>query len=531
MNFNNLKFNFGKGDEMDKLKEILLSEIPGFKETGLKFLNKEITKMEFKGVSGGFGAYAHRDGQSFMIRLRIPSGITSKEELKIIYDMAKKYNLDHIHLTTRQAIQFHGLSIEDICEVMEEGLKHNIYTRGAGGNYPRNVAMSPLSGVDPNEIFDVTPYAIATNNHFLKKIYTYKLPRKLKVAFSNNNVDEGHCTVHDLGFVACKKDNKDYFKVFLGGGLGRNPKLSLELDELVEPKDVLYHIEAMTNLFINEGNYENKSKARIRYMVEKLGEEGFLNEYKKYLKQAKEKGGLDVNPEPINYTKKGLETTIQDKRLFKQKQSGLYSVYFHPIGGQLSMKDFKVILDELDKIENPIIRLAMTEGIYFINLNGTEAESMLKATSKLGGETALEQSVSCIGVPICQMGLLESQKELNSIVDYFREHNFNSNILPRIHISGCGNSCGVHQIGEIGLTGKMKRVNDKSTGVFELHIGGNVGVGKAALGECYGDIEFSKVPEFLYEIALKIKDSNKDFCTWVKENNSELREIVTKFAV
>ena len=161
---------------MNNLKSILLEEIPQFRKLGHNFLKKEVTSMEFKKVSGGMGIYAQRGGTEFMARLRIPSGIITKENLKIVYNYAVKYNLNSVHLTTRQSIQLHGLSIDEICDVMEEGLKNNIYTRGAGGNYPRNVAMSPLSGVDPKEAFDVSPYAMKVNEHFLNKIYTYKLP-------------------------------------------------------------------------------------------------------------------------------------------------------------------------------------------------------------------------------------------------------------------------------------------------------------------------------------------------------------------
>ena len=190
---------------MQELKKVLYSEIEGFREVGHQFLNGEINMMKFKHVSGGLGVYAHRDKKELMIRLRIPSGVLTLENMKLVGDLAKKYGLERIHLTTRQAIQLHGLSIDEVCDLMKEALDHDLYTRGAGGNFPRNVAISPLSGVDPNEAFDVTPYALATGDYFLKDIYKYKLPRKLKVSFSCSNADEAHCTVQDLGFLAVTK--------------------------------------------------------------------------------------------------------------------------------------------------------------------------------------------------------------------------------------------------------------------------------------------------------------------------------------
>ncbi|MDP4143336.1 MAG: nitrite/sulfite reductase [Bacillota bacterium] len=516
---------------MQNLKEILLNEIDGFNEYGHKFINGEVSKMDFKHASGGMGVYAHRSGKEFMVRLRIPSGITSIEEFKTVYDFAKKYNLGGIHLTTRQAIQLHGLNIDEICEVMRDALEKDIYTRGAGGNFPRNVAISPLSGVDPEEAFDVTPYALAVGNHFLKKIYTYKLPRKLKVSFSSSSEDGSHATIADQGFLAVKEDGKEYFKVYIGGGLGRNPKLAVELGELVNPEDVLYHIEAITNLFIAEGDYNNKGKARIRYILDRMGEEEFIKCYKKHLVEVKKNGELELKLEQKSCNKAGVETKVSHPRLFAQKQKGLYSVYLHPMGGQLKIEDFKLLLDEIENIEDVEIRLSMSEGLYIRNLNGTEAENLLKITEGMGGNTRLEQSTACIGVPTCQIGVLESQETLNKVIEYFREKNFTKDVLPKLHISGCPNSCGVHEIGSIGFCGKVKRVNDATANVFEVHIGGNLGIGKTRLGDYYGDILQEKVPEFLYELANVVDSSNIEFYAWLENSQEEMKVLFEKHKV
>ena len=145
---------------MKELKEKLFGEIESFREQGHKFLNKELSVMEFKHASGGMGVYAERSRNTFMIRFRTPSGIINLDEMKWFIDKAKENNLDKMHFTTRQAIQFHELSIDPLCDLMKEALENDIYTRGAGGNYPRNVAISPLSGVEVGEAFDVTPYAL-----------------------------------------------------------------------------------------------------------------------------------------------------------------------------------------------------------------------------------------------------------------------------------------------------------------------------------------------------------------------------------
>ena len=414
---------------------------------------------------------------------------------------------------------------------MKEALDNDIYTRGAGGNYPRNVAMSPLSGVDPKEEFDVTPYAKAVGNYFLERIYTYKLPRKLKVAFSNSEYDAAHCTVQDLGFVAVNKDGEKYFQIYLGGGLGQNPRKAVKYYDLIEAKDVLYYVEAMVSLFKAEGNYENRNKARVRYILERMGEKDFLECYKKHIEEVIEKGNLEIQVEDKICNKKGIEVEINNPRIINQKQLGLYSVYLHPIGGQLLANDLKAILDTIKNFEDIEIRLAMTEGVYFRNLNGNEARELLELTENMGATTNFEQSVSCIGIPTCQVGICNSQGTLNSIMDYFKDKEYKSDVLPRVYISGCGNSCGVHQIGSIGFTGKKKRVGEKIEECFTMFAGWSFGVGKTNLGNSYGDIPGNKIPEFLYELSKAIEVSDLKFEEYLEEKEESFKEIVNKYAV
>ena len=514
---------------MKDIKKVLLPEIEEFRKVGHKFVNGEISVMDFKGQSGGMGVYAHRGGKEFMIRLRIPSGIITMPQFKLICDWADKYKLGGLHFTTRQAIQYHGISIDDVCNLMNDALENDIYTRGAGGNFPRNVALSPLSGVDKDEAFDPTPYALATGEYFMERITTYKLPRKLKVSFSNGSSDTAHCTIQDLGFLAVRKDGKDYFRVYLGGGLGRNPKVALLYPELIEPSEVLNYVEAIVRLFKAEGNYENKAKARIRYIVDKLGEEGFISEYKKYVDEVKSECNYKVDCKATEYNKAGIKTNISNSRLVEQKQCGLYSVYVHPVGGQIKVNDLKAIYETLSKFDNPEIRLSMTEGVYFRNLNGKEAEELLELTKHIGGSNDFEYSVSCIGVPTCQIGIAESQAALSEVLSYVKEKISNTDLLPKLHFSGCGNSCGVHQISEIGFTGKKKRINDVVQEAYEIYVNGNCVEGETRLGKAYGDIARKDIPMFICELGNKLNEANIAFGDYINSNEDEFKALVEKY--
>ncbi|NME84341.1 nitrite/sulfite reductase [Clostridium sp. SM-530-WT-3G] len=514
---------------MTQLKDNIINDIEVFRGEGHKFLNNELTVMQFKHLSGGMGAYAEKSKTTFMVRFRTPSGIINLDQMKWFIGKAKENNLSKIHFTTRQAIQFHGLSIDAVCDLMKEALDVGIYTRGAGGDFPRNVAISPLSGVEINEAFDVTPYAIEVNNYFVNRIRDYKLPRKLKVSFSNCDKDEAHCSMVDLGFLAVNNNGQKKFKVYVGGGLGNNPKIGVALDELIDPNEVLYHVEAMTRLFMAEGDYNNRAKARVRYILDRMGEEEFKKCYQKHLAQVKEEEKLDINVNFAEVTKEGIKTDFTHKRLIPQKQDGLYSVYFHPFGGQAELKDLNNIFEFIKYVDDVQLRLSMAEGIFVRNLNGKEAEKLIEITQNCGGETRIEQSVACIGAPTCQIGMGASQTMAQNIIEFFNEKGYSKDVLPSIHISGCGNSCAFHQGSLIGLTGKKKRVDGVMEDAFELHINGTFGEGNVKLAKVFGLILAKDIPQFMYELSLMVEAKNIEFEKYAEKYEEEIAKLVEKF--
>ena len=173
-----------------------------FEEVTRQFYAGEVPAQKYKGFSGGFGSYAQRGGKASMLRLRLPGGRVSREKLKFVVDAVEKYHIDKVHFTTCQTIQLHNLNADSVCALAVEALDCGIVTRGGGGDFPRNVMVSPLSGVEKGEYFDVSPYAEAAADYLMGFIKTVKLPRKLKVCFSNSPENVPHATFRDLGFVA-----------------------------------------------------------------------------------------------------------------------------------------------------------------------------------------------------------------------------------------------------------------------------------------------------------------------------------------
>ena len=274
-------------------------DLAEFKAVTEKFYNKEVSAKDYKGFSGGFGSYAQRGAEASMLRLRLSGGRMTKEQLKFIGDSIEKHQINQVHFTTCQTVQLHNLNGEAVCEIMEEALDFGINTRGGGGDFPRNVMVSPLSGVEQGEWFDVLPYALKAAEYLMGFIKTVKLPRKLKVCFSNSPANRPHATFRDLGFAA-REDG--LFDVYSAGGLGANPKMGALVAEAVQPEDILYYIKAMVNTFTAYGDYENRAKARTRYMQDKLGKEEYVKAYQEKLGEVmdQEKDGLKLKKEELS---------------------------------------------------------------------------------------------------------------------------------------------------------------------------------------------------------------------------------------
>ena len=501
------------------------AEMPAFREKAAAFYAGEVKAGEYKGFSGKYGSYAQKGGKLSMLRLRMAGGRLTKERLAYIVDSIAKYQVTKVHATTCQTIQLHDLGLEAVCDIMEGALDHNIIPMGGGGDFPRNIMCSPLSGVEQGEYFDVLPYAEAAGEYLLGFVNGEKMPRKLKVCFSSSPSNMPHATFRDLGFVA-REDGK--FDVYIAGGLGNNPKFGLKAAEGVDPSQVLVYVTAMRNTFIAHGNYEQRGKARTRYMQDTLGAEGLVKEFLQKVQEAEASGQVpELQIQAPVVSKQGSGAAPADKRVIAQKQEGLYTVCYHPIGGMIPPEKLGQIYEAIRDMEETEIRLAPDETMYVINLTGPEAAAVLQVTED-GAKTEFDYSVSCIGSTICQVGLRDSNGLLHTCVEAVREAGIPDGALPRIHISGCPSSCGTHQIGAIGFNGSTKRTEDGPQPAFMLHLGGNDRQGQERMGEQLGAVLQKDVPAFLIEVGQAVAASGQSFAEWIADD-SAFRQIAEKY--
>lgn len=499
-------------------------DLKEFHEMTRKFYNKEITVGEYKSFSGGFGSYAQRGGERSMLRLRLAGGEVNKENLKFIADSIDKYKIDLAHFTTCQSIQLHNLSAETVCELIEEAFDHGIITRGGGGDYPRNVMCSPLSGVEEGECFDVLPYAKEAADYLLGFIKKVKLPRKLKVCFTNTSKNETHATFRDLGFVA---NENHTFDVYAAGGLGIKPKMGVLVAKEVDPSKILYYIKTMIDVFTQYGNYENRAASRTRFLQDTLGTEGFVNVYQEKLASNLEKEKLDIHVKADVITKTG-DGEISSPRIIKQKQKGLYAVAYHPIGGSPKSDFFRKLYDAIENMKDVKLRITPDQGLYIINLTAAEACTVLELT-KDGANTLFERSTACIGATICQVGIGKSQALLEACVERVKKENFASEVLPAIHISGCPSSCSAHQIGTIGFRGGKKPTNDGPKFAFAVYENGCERLGEENFGKELGVMVEDDIPEFLVELGKEVSSLGLTYKQYRGQYPDGLAKIAAKY--
>lgn len=536
----------------DLIKEFK-ADLKDFREMTEKFYEKEVSVKDYKGFSGGFGSYAQKGGEASMLRLRMPGGRVTKEKLKFLVDSIEKYDVKRVHITTCQTIQFHDLGAKAVGDIMEQAMEVGIVTRGGGGDFPRNTMVSPLSGVEQGEYFDVLPYAEKASDYLMGIIKTVKLPRKLKVGFSNSPANVTHATFRDLGFVA--KEN-GCFDVYSAGGLGNNYRMGVKVAEDAKPTEVLYYVEAMVRTFTTYGNYESRAKSRTRYMQETLGIDGYQRAYQEKLEEVKTecKSSLLIEiedkikeQENSNVTEKGIkdfsEKTVENQqkttdrypqkeaasqRIMVQKQKGLYAVAYHPIGGIVPTEKFGEIYEIIKNIDNAEVRIAPDETLYIINLNALQSEKVAAITED-GAKNLFETSVSCIGSTVCQIGLRDSQGLLASIIKAVEPYHFADGVLPRIHISGCTSSCGTHQIGQLGFHGASKRIDGKMQSAFAFHVNGQEEQGKEHFGDEWGIMAAEAIPTFFVELGQLISKENLTYDTWYAKNPEILKKIAEKY--
>lgn len=461
------------------------------------FRNGTLNEEKFRSLRLARGVYGQRQQGVQMIRIKLPFGKVTGKQLLRIADISDEYSNGNLHLTTRQDVQIHYVSLDRTPELWAKLEQDDITLREACGNTVRNITASAVAGIDPKEPFDVSPYAQELFKYFLRKPFGQELGRKLKFAFSSNDEDTAYTFMHDLGFIPKVKIVEGKitrgFKVLVGGGLGAQPFLAKTAFEFLEEDQIVPFTEALIRVFDRHGERASRHKARIKYLVNKIGIEEVL------LLVAEERIALGYSSFPINYDAVPLKqntsatsfTTfkISDNKkyqdwlvsnVFEQKQQGFFGVNIKVLLGNLSSQTARELVSLVDTYAADDIRVTVNQGLLLKFVSKEALPALFKSLDKLGlaepGFDSVGDITACPGTDTCNLGISSSTgiaKELERVVkEEFPELLFNNDI--KIKISGCMNSCGQHSLAQIGFHGSSFKNGTAVVPALQLVLGGGI---------------------------------------------------------
>lgn len=484
-----------------------------------EFREGKIHEEKFRSLRLARGVYGQRQQGVQMIRIKLPFGKVSAKQLLRIADISDEYSNGNLHLTTRQDIQIHHVSLDRTPELWAKLEQDDITLREACGNTVRNITASAESGIDPNEPFNVSPYAFALFSYFLRKPFGQELGRKIKIAFSNNDKDTAVTYIHDFGFIPkINSQNEKGFKVLVGGGLGAQPFLAQVAYEFLPENQLIPFLEASIRVFDRHGERVSRHKARIKYLINKIGIDEFLNLV------AEERPAV-LNKEYVIDTAKANEQTpnrnisvqnvpvIDDAKYkiwlstntFKQKQEGYYGVYVKVLLGNISSVNARKLAKIIDTYASKDdFRITINQGFLLKYVTETELSHLYSELNELNLATPGFDSVgditACPGTDTCNLAISNSTNitvELEKVIyQEFPDLIYNHDI--KIKISGCMNSCGQHGLAQIGFHGSSFKVGSNVVPAVQLLLGGGtLGDGKGRIADKVIKVASKRAPDVL----------------------------------
>ena len=404
-----------------------------------------------------------------MFRIKIPFGSLTAEQLVRIADISDKYATGNLHITTRQDIQLHYVKLDDSPAVWTELAEKQITAREACGNTVRNVTASAEAGIDPQEPFDVSPYAHATAHYFMRNPICQEMGRKIKPAFSSSIHDNALTFMHDFGFIPLIMDGVKGFKVVVGGGLGAQALFAQTVFEFLPGDQIIPFIEAALRVFDRYGEREKRHKARLKFLIKKIGIDEFktlIEAERKALKlQSYPISDLPNQANPVLYFEPNVTSVENFKKFklwaatntFEQKQNGFYGVYIKVFLGDLSSEKARYLSRIVKKYAADDIRLTINQNILLKYVHKDHLAELFTILDGYGfaepGYDSIADITACPGTDTCNLGVTNSTG-LSGVLEGMLRDEYPELISDKhikIKISGCMNACGQHMIGNIGF--------------------------------------------------------------------------------
>jgi sulfite reductase beta subunit-like hemoprotein len=479
---------------------ILEQEFDDFDTESTRYLDGRLEEADFIKFRLKQGVYGQRQPDVQMIRVKLPMGGVTPEQLEAFASVIDQYvPLRKGHVTTRQNIQMHHIPLPDMTSVMRELSETGLSSREGCGNTMRNVTGDPRAGVLDDELFDITPYAGAYVRYFVRHPTTQAMPRKVKTAFTATDDDNAITGIHDMSFIPRERGGVRGVEVRVGGGTSIMPRIAPTLYEFVELDngDYLKVTEACMRIFDRtEFLRVNRARARIKVLVDKIGIDAFREMVEEELEGgwvSERDFSLDAirmdHDEEANAPRAGtsFESPNGDRREFdrfaesnvdRQRQHGFSTVEVKLRRGDLTPEQLRGLAEIIRRYSGGYARTTVHQNLVLRWVRNESVYEVWRALSQLelgdAGADEITDVVSCPGTDSCKLGITSSMGLNQAVQDRVVAMDIDDPLTRRIHIkmSGCPNGCSQHHIADIGFYGASIKVGERTIPAYIPHIGG-----------------------------------------------------------
>ncbi len=447
-----------------------LAEIDRFEQAIQAFNAGNLDLDRMTAVRLQHGVYGQRQQGVHMFRIKVPGGRLTPDQLDAVADVAASYSQKGIaHVTTRHSIQIHFIPLDSTPAAMRRIAEVDMTTREACSNTVRNISACGLSGVCPRERVDVTKHLDFAVKHFLRNPLNQQLPRKFKFSFSACETDCAQALLHDCGVVAVNKDGQHGFMVKAGGGLGHKPREAIVVEEFIPERELLFALEALVALHNKYSDRTKRAKSRIKFLVERFGEQGFLEKYREEFERTREALAAQAYPqgewrEPSSGEIPGPGAP---RKLFAQRQAGLFVLPVALPVGDMTPVQLRGIAALLRAHGLDEIRTTQDQNLSIFNVPQASVAALRSGLVELGlrEPVAGDNVVACPGTSTCRLGITASPVIAPQLSGGKAD--------LRIRVSGCHNGCAQPETGDIGIYGEGKRLHGKLVPHYQMYFAGS----------------------------------------------------------
>jgi len=458
------------------------------------FHEGRINEERFRSLRLARGVYGQRQFGVQMIRIKLPYGKVTGNQLLRICDVSDEYSRGKLHITTRQDIQIHYVSLDRTPELWAQLERDDITLREACGNTVRNVTASAIAGVDVDEPFDVTPYAHAVFQFFLRNPISQEMGRKFKISFSSSDADSALSFIHDLGFIPKIENNERGFKVLLGGGLGSQPRQADVLYEFLPTHKIIPVTESILRVFDRHGERARRQKARMKFLIKDIGLDNFialvdaeqkaLSQQEVFIDNSSDFISIsipNVSIPEVSINDKAQYDSWRDLNVIPQKQAGLFAIGVKVKLGDFSTEKARKLAALIKNYAADELRFTLRQNLVIRHVKEALLPFFYQELQALGftdlGYNSTTDITACPGTDTCNLGIASSTgmaTELERVL--LKEYpQYLNNKEVTIKISGCMNACGQHNMAHIGFQGMSIKTKEKLVApAVQILLGGGV---------------------------------------------------------